>query len=194
LKLWIAGRVSQADKVIDQVRGLWPSDPGPWWVRFLILALTGRPRAAQAMLDPKPEMLGSPEEREMWRTSLAALDQRSLKSIARAREACLAGATMAGELAGQGVMILSALGEVDAAFDVANGFLLSRGSIVRGGEPAFKPDLNDAGWRINTQWLFTPPAADMRADARFLPLCDGVGLGDYWRARGVNPDYLHKRA
>jgi hypothetical protein len=34
----------------------------------------------------------------------------------------------------------------------------------------------------------------MRADARFLPLCDEVGLGDYWRARGVNPDYLHKRA
>lgn len=189
LKLWIAGHVSQADKVIDQVRGLWPSDPWPWWARFLIFALTGRARAAQAMLESNPQMLGPPQEIQLWQTSLAALMEPSPENLRRARDACFNGARMAGQLAGQGVMILSALGDVDAAFDIANGFLLSRGSIVRGGKTTFKPDLNDAGWRINTQWLFTPPAAVMRADARFLPLCDGVGLVDYWRSRGVRPDY-----
>ena len=29
----------------------------------------------------------------------------------------------------------------------------------------------------------------MRADPRFLELCDGTGLTAYWRARGIKPDY-----
>ena len=72
----------------------------------------------------------------------------------------------------------------------ANGFLLSRGSIVRRGEP--KSDLSDATWRVNTQWLFTPACAAMRRDPRFLPLCDAMGLGDYWHRRRVEPDYLQR--
>lgn len=83
-------------------------------------------------------------------------------------------------------MILSALGQIDDAFDVARGFLLSRGRIVRRGKSTLG---TDSLFRINTQWLFTPPCAPMREDARFLPLCDGVGLVDYWRRRGVKPDY-----
>jgi DNA-binding winged helix-turn-helix (wHTH) protein len=189
MKLWIAGRVPEADKVIDQARALWPSDPWLWGVQFLILALTGRPRAAAAMRATDPTMIGPRQEAEMWRASLIALDQPSPKTIAAARDACFNGARIGAQLGGQAVMILSALDEVDAAFDVANGFLLSRGSIVQRRKRLFKAEINDAGWRINTQWLFVPPAAVMRADPRFLPLCEGVGLADYWRARGVRPDY-----
>ena len=47
----------------------------------------------------------------------------------------------------------------------------------------------DAAWRIGTQWMFLPPSHAMRADPRFLPLCDAIGLTDYWRRRGVKPDY-----
>jgi hypothetical protein len=85
-------------------------------------------------------------------------------------------------------MIMSALGDVDAAFDIANGFLLSRGTVVRQSGTA-QSDREDAYERINTQWLFTPPCAVMRADPRFSSLCEGIGLSDYWRARGVPPDY-----
>jgi tetratricopeptide (TPR) repeat protein len=46
LKLWIAGRVSEADKVIDQLRNLFPTDRWAWWVRFLILSFTQRAVAA----------------------------------------------------------------------------------------------------------------------------------------------------
>ena len=42
--------IPQADKVIDQARALWPSHPWLWSVKFLTLALSGRPRAAEAML------------------------------------------------------------------------------------------------------------------------------------------------
>ena len=34
LKLWIARRTDEADKVIDQARDTWPADPFVWWVRF----------------------------------------------------------------------------------------------------------------------------------------------------------------
>jgi DNA-binding winged helix-turn-helix (wHTH) protein/tetratricopeptide (TPR) repeat protein len=189
LKLWIAGRLSEADKVIDQVRALYPDDSGVWWVRLLIFALTGRAPAAQAMLDADPQRLGTKEDVSLWRTAIAAFEQGSRDNKARARQAAFEAARAPGGSAGEGVMILSALGEVDAAFDVANGFLLSRGAIVRSGRPSPQVELNDAISRINTQWLFTPPCTPMRADPRFVPLCEAVGLADYWRSRGVRPDY-----
>ena len=47
LKLWVAGRVTEADKVIDQVRALYPTEQWPSFVRFLIFATTDRVEAAQ---------------------------------------------------------------------------------------------------------------------------------------------------
>jgi tetratricopeptide (TPR) repeat protein len=190
LKLWIAGRVPQADKVIDQVRALYPTNPWPKWVRFLIYAMTDRPRAALAILEANLAAVGDDNTVALWRTSLVALDQRSAETVARARSACIKAAQSAGSFAVETVMILSALGEVDAAFEIANGFLLSRGSIVAQDKGRPKDDINDATWRINTQYLFTPPCRIMRADRRFLPLCDGMGLTDYWRERRVKPDFL----
>jgi DNA-binding winged helix-turn-helix (wHTH) protein len=188
LKLWIAGRVSTADKVIDQLRALYPTSPWPWWIRFCIYALTDRPQAAQAMADSDPTMLGGPDG-PLWRAGLRALDNRSTETIAKARESAFTAARSSGDLAGQAVMIMAALGDIDASFAIADGFLLSRGLIVRHGPPSSVP-ASDALYRVNTQWLFTPPCAVMRADPRFLPLCDGIGLTEYWRRRGVKPDFM----
>jgi DNA-binding winged helix-turn-helix (wHTH) protein len=188
LKLWIAGRIAEADKVVDQVRALYPADVGTWWVRFLILALTGRAQAAQAMLKSQPNMFDA-SLAALWEACLPALDQQSAASIATARRACLEAAGTAGELAAHAVMILAALDEVDASFDIAEGFLLWRGKVVRHGKAA-KEVTNDAAWRIGVQWLFTPPCASIRADPRFLALCEGIGLKEYWKSRGVRPDYL----
>lgn len=188
LKLWILNRVHDADKVIDQARDLWPTDDWIWYTRFLILATTGRAQAAQGMLDSDPDMLAPPPRLEMWRTGLSALEQPSAETISAAREAVFRAARRAGPLAVQGVMILGALAQTDAAFAVANGFLLWQGPVTRAGAATVK-SLTDAAWRMNTQWLFTPPTAVMRADPRFLRLCDGIGLTDYWRKRAVRPDY-----
>jgi DNA-binding winged helix-turn-helix (wHTH) protein/Tfp pilus assembly protein PilF len=188
LKLWIAGRVAQADKVVDQVRALYPADGGTWWVRFLILALTDRAQAALAMLKGEPKML-DPALATLWQACLPALDQRSAMTITTARNACLDAARKAGELAAHAVMILAALGAVDASFEITDGFLLWRGKIVPQSEGG-KEITNDAAWRNGVQWLFTPPCASMRRDPRFLALCNGIGLTEYWRSRGVRPDYL----
>jgi hypothetical protein len=189
LKLWIARRDSDADKVIDQVRDLYPEDGFAWWVRFLILALTSRAAAANALFSAQPSMLGPPPLQQLWRASLPALESPLPAAIASARDACVEAAQEAGILAAHAVMILSALNQVDAAFEIADGFLLWRGKVVLKHPADTSGTGPDAGWRIGVQWLFTPPCAEMRADPRFTRLCDGIGLTQYWRARGVHPDY-----
>jgi hypothetical protein len=85
-------------------------------------------------------------------------------------------------------MILSALREIDAAHSVAEGLLLSRGSIV--GRPSAASGLalaQDPRWR-QTQWLFTPATQPLRSSPRFLTFCEDIGLADYWRRRGIGPD------
>ena len=89
LKLWILGRTSQADKVADQLRSLYPTDPWVGFVRFEIYAFTGRSRAAQAMLDSNAPGHGGPALTGVWRTCLAALDQPSAEAMAKARDACI---------------------------------------------------------------------------------------------------------
>jgi hypothetical protein len=96
--------------------------------------------------------------------------------------------------ANEAILLMSALGELDTAFAIAEGTLLSRGPLVPRERPGAAKATENAIWRTATQWMWAPPVAAMRADARFLPLCDGVGLTDYWRKRGVKPDYQQTRA
>jgi len=84
--------------------------------------------------------------------------------------------------------VLSQLGDLDAAFDVIDALLLSKGPLV-----AKRPIVprsfvaNSPSW-CRTQWLFMPPLAAVRADARFKDLCDAIGLSRYWRQRRLAPD------
>jgi tetratricopeptide (TPR) repeat protein len=190
LKLWVAGRIPAADKVIDQVRGLYPKHPWAWWVRFFIFAMTGRPQAAQSMLAAEPQMTRSAVRARLWQDCLPALERASPAAIAKARTACLLAARGTGFMATEAAVIMCALGEVDIAYDIADAVLFSRGPIVRPAQRSTGSVREDAGWRINTQWMWTPPCAVMRADRRFRELCEGVGLTDYWSKRGVRPDYL----
>lgn len=190
LKLWILSRSAEADKVIDQVRALYPTDPWAWFVRVHLYIFTGRARAALAMLDSEPAMSAHSPLTKLWRASLPAFDNPSPAAIARARQACVSSAETAPPLANEAVQIACAIKDAETAFDIANGTLLSRGPIVPRQRPGSTNALQNAAWRISTQWMFTPPVAIMHSDARFLPLCEGIGLTDYWRRRGVKPDYM----
>jgi len=187
MKLWILGNVPAADKVIDRVRGLWPDYKFGFFVRMSLFAFTGRPRAALAMLDSTPEAVLHPA---FWRTVLVALDMPSPQTIEAAHTACLEAAKKTPQSANMAVMMLCALGKTDAAFDVARGYVLGRGRVVSANQAAGA--VNDINKRM-TPWLFTPPVAAMRADPRFLQLCEEFGLVAYWRARGVRPDYQFTR-
>lgn len=189
--LWILGRNAEADRMIDQAMQYWPEHRFVRFARFTILAFTGRPRAALAMLDnpqARPQQF-TPEALALWRVSLAALDQPTPAKVAAARRANLEVAKRNPGLSNQAFLVLSQLGDVDAAFEVANGLFLYRQSVERRSTQAGKqaPARSD-GWRF-APWLFTPPGAAVRADPRFKGLCDGIGLTEYWAKRRIRPDY-----
>ena len=188
MKLWVFGRTSEADKVSDQLRALYPDDPFAWFVRTQIYAFTGRARAALAMLGTGPQG-GSPMA-TLWRASLPALDDPSAANVAKARNACMRAGAGSSMEANEAILLMSALGQLDTAFDIANATLLSRGPLAANERPGSGQAVANAQWRINTQWMWAPPVAPMRADPRFLPLCASIGLTDYWKQRGVQPDYL----
>jgi len=184
--LWITGKTAEADRVIDRAFQYWPEHRYVRFARFTILAFTGRARAALAMIDNKktrPQGFSS-EQVALWRPTLVALDGGSAAQIDAALKANLDQAMSNLELCRQAAISLSALGEVDGAFKAANAlFAVSETRKARPGSTA-----SSAAWRF-APWMFIPPTAAMRADARFAQLCDGIGLTEYWEKRRVKPDY-----
>lgn len=186
--LWITGQVAEADRVIDRAMLYWPRHRFVRFARFMIYAFTGRPEAALAMLEKKetaPQNFPEPSI-DLWKVLLPALQTRSAGAVTTARRASLERTQKDQGLTAQSVMTLSALGELDAAFEIADRLLLFRPlpdakATGAKGLPASR------AWRF-TPWLFTPPCAAMRVDPRFNELCEGIGLTDYWRKRGVRPD------
>ena len=189
--LWILGRNAEADRVIDRAMQFWPSHRFVRFARFTIYAYTGRPRAALAMLNgeqTRPQNY-TPEAISLWRVSLAAIDQRTPASISAARRANLEVARRTPALSNQAILTLSTLGEVDAAFEIAEElFAVRRPSGRQPRAAANWPPAKSTAWRT-APWLFTPPTAPMRADPRFKTICDGIGLTEYWAKRGIKPDY-----
>lgn len=183
MKLWILGKTRQSDAVLDRVLGLWPNYPFANYARFTIFALTGRPRAARTVLAAAPRL----PEAETRKAVLDALETRTPSTVAAAEAACVATARSSPADANDVIMYLCALGLPNTAFEVTEGFLLWRGKLVS--TDSAKSRTADQSNRQMTQWLFTPPVANMRADPRFAKLCEEFGLTDYWRARGVRPDY-----
>jgi DNA-binding winged helix-turn-helix (wHTH) protein len=186
MKLWILGKIADSDRVIERVRGLWPAYEFAFGVRLMLLTLTGRPQAALAMIDGAPGSYKGPPL-EFWRVAATALDSRTPQAIGAARAVCRQASQNAPWRVNNAVMTLCALGQVDEAFELTSGYLLSRGKAVSANTTDPRA-LNDWNRRM-TPWLFTPPASVMRADPRFLQICDDFGISAYWRARKVRPDY-----
>jgi hypothetical protein len=127
---------------------------------------------AEALLAAPPASISEPVLK-CWRDLNAAI--RSQQQSARA-----AGAAKAKECLAAGVLTtppalwaLSALGDLDDAFAVA-------------GDPRALSGAPAA--------LFAPPTRAMRADPRFLPLVEKLGLMEYWKASGTRPDVCETEA
>ena len=187
--LWILGRTAEADRVIDNAIDYWPSHRFVRFARFTIFAFTGRALAAKAMLESpetRPQNY-SPAGIALWRINLTALDQRTPSTINAAVKASVQASKQNLHLANQSVLALSGLGEIDAAFEIANALFAVQGATNAlpraGGQP-----VKGTAWRF-APWLFTPPTASLRADPRFVAICDAAGLTEYWARRGIKPDY-----
>jgi tetratricopeptide (TPR) repeat protein len=190
MKHWIMGRPIEADMVIVRAFELWPMHPFVWVSRLLIHAFSGQVLAARNLIDQHsaaPDML-RPEGVAAWRIFLQALESRSPADLDAARTATLDAASRSSQLSVHAIMVLSELGEIDAAFSIVNGLVLRRGPFLfqlhseEGHSPAQDPQ-----WR-QTQWLFTPATRRLRADSRFAALAEAIGLTEFWHRRGIEPD------
>jgi DNA-binding winged helix-turn-helix (wHTH) protein len=192
IKHWTLGRAAESELAIGRAMQLFPRHPAVWNTRLFLYAFTDRIGAAESMLndrESRPPTLAPPAI-ELWRRSLQALRTRAPEDVAAAREAHLAATRRSTSGAVNAMMVLSMLGEVDAAYEVVRGYLLHYGSVIaRQSSDASQLRVNDQQ-TPKTMMLFVPATQAMRADARFAALCDELGFSEYWRRRGVRPDYL----
>lgn len=192
--LWILGRVGEADRAVDRALELWPKHPGIWFARLWTLAFTGRAERALAHIDDasaRPDL--PPPMIEPLRQAMIAIAGGRPADRSRATESVLRLVSAGPSMSINGVLILCGLGEIDRAFDVANGYLLERGPLLA--RLRWNPgdlSVNDQR-RRKTSMLFVPVSAPMRQDPRFLDLTRDMGLADYWASAGVEPDFMRLR-
>lgn len=190
LKHWIDGDVAAADNQIDRSLELWPRHPAVWNARLMLFAYTGRAAAGLRFLhnDAFRPPLVPVSALALWHSVLTALagarDARD-NAVRMAKASAMAGVSGANTA----IMFLSYAGELDAAFDVANGFFLRRGPLAASGQTQAKqPWVTDQSWR-RSMMLFTPALVAVRRDPRFAELVAGMGLVKFWKSRGNEPDF-----
>jgi DNA-binding winged helix-turn-helix (wHTH) protein len=193
--LWTLGCLNDAERVAARALALWPMHPAIWMARFWILLFTERADQALRMIrneverpqltPPAVEFLERGAELVLARSRGEAHSLDIAKYISRAIEVASIGPANAVA----SLTMLCAFDAIDEIFDVAYGYYLARGSVAT---PlrwnAHDPSITDQHRRV-TQLLFIPAAAKMRADPRFLPLCDEIGLSAYWDKFGLTPDF-----
>jgi len=191
--LWTAGELGEMDRLADRAMILWPRHSAIWHARVWTLAFTGRAGAALAQIEDDAARPDLPAGAlQLLRMTVAALAQApaSERGLDEATRVNLAAAARGPAQSVAAIIHLAGLGAIDAAFEVAEGYLLRRGPLVVPlHHTSADPSITDQHRRV-TQMLFLPVTAPMRAEPRFLPLCEAMGLAGYWRAAGIIPDFL----
>jgi len=189
--LWAAGRLDEADKAMDDAVALFATHFAVWFTRFYLLMYTGRVREAIALGENRGiRPTGIPEWNfEQVLVIARAMLSRTPRDVDAAVAASLEGAHRGAGFAENGMQFLSALGQIDEAFAVADAYYFARG--FDPGELRFSTEQGTYTRRNarRTHMLFLPSTAAMRADPRFAKLAEEIGLERYWRESGTVPDF-----
>lgn len=182
--LWNAGRLDEAEDALNAATARWPKHGSLWEARVKFLAFTGRPQQALALIADKS---GRPPSDEIWPEGMVAIVKASQSTDKRERRRV---AEMVKERirrdlgdAESAMEYMPTLGALDEAFEYADGFYLGKGPWAKAAVPLNRFE----GWV--TAPLFGVLTAPMRADPRFGPLMQAIGLEDYWRQSRSRPDY-----
>ena len=189
--LWFLDRIADADRVAAQGLYMWPRNPGLWFARLWVFAGSGRWDRAIAHIDDlegRPAL--PPPMFDTVRLSLVAAQSKDPNLTREAASRVLGGAAQSVAGVVNAMMLLNHMQELDAAFALAEAYYLEKGPVIaqmqwRPGQPIV-PDLR----RRKTNMIFTPTAAPMQQDPRFMPLMEKMGLANYWEKKGVVPDFL----
>lgn len=189
--LWSAGRIEETDRAMADAAALYPTQNTIWVTRFHILMFGGNPGAAVSLIEDaveRPTGIDGPAF-EAWLSQARAIQSRDPAQVKAVAAAQLERARESAFGAESAVRVLSALGRIDEAFDVAAAYYFGRGFTV--------PDFSSAGSGFTpsqrqTRWLFEPVTRPMRFDPRFEKLVDEIGLDRYWRQSAIQPDYRRR--
>jgi tetratricopeptide (TPR) repeat protein len=189
---WFLDRVAEADRAAARGLEMWPRHPGLWFARLWVMAGTGRFERALAQVEDRAAQPKLPLTMiSTLRAAIGAAATKDRSAVEAATKQVLDGVRTSVAGVVNAMMLLNLMSATDAAFDVAQAYYLEEGPIIaemswRPGQPIV-PDQR----RRKTNMLFTPVAASMQQDQRFLPLVRRMGLVDYWNRRGVKPDFLN---
>ena len=192
MMLWSVNRLEEADSVFEQGLAQWPRHYGLWYSRYKHLVYTGRLAEARAMLlDVGKHPTGIPDESlAINDAELAAFESRAASAIERATQLHRKAARLGIGYAQDAMMFTSATRQPDLMFEIAQGLFFGRGFVLGENRYMRSQGLYKPGkWRP-TFFLFYPPMAPYRSDARFDAILTELGIKDYWRTLGVRPDYL----
>jgi len=179
--LWSAGRISEAEHEIDDALR-WSMHSAIWQTKIKMLAMTGRPQAALAILNDiaaRPADT-TPEYLDRTRLFVTAL----ISNAPADRNKALAGViehSRQDHVPVPQAFQCAMLGERETALDILEGCYLGTGSWASK-RPA---DPTDGA----AHPLFQPQARSLWRDARFNRILEGIGLEQYWRATRRQPDY-----
>jgi TolB-like protein/tetratricopeptide (TPR) repeat protein len=177
--LAIAGRPQEANAVAAEEMRLRPGNPFASAPALRAAVWSESYRDGLAILDD-PALaaeLGDPATRTL-RTYLQAMMSRDAARELSAAKG-LAAAADRGQLGRvDAVVALALVGDLDDAFAQADRVFSTE-------------SLQQPAWLAgaNTMALFSPPAAALRRDPRFMALAARIGLVDYWRASDHWPDF-----
>lgn len=189
--LWAANLPDEADRAMDAAFALYPSHFAVWFTRFYLLLYSGRARDALAMSQNREARpTGIPEGNFASIEAVAkAMISRTPADIDAAIRENVAMAHAGAGFAENTIQFASALGRVDTAFEIANGYYFGRGFDVA--DIRFTEEQRVYTRRANrrTQFLFYPSTQAMRGDPRFDALMKELGMAKYWAETKTRPDY-----
>ena len=189
--LWGAGRLDEAERLLDEAMSIYAASASIWTTRFNMLLFGGQPRAAIAMLqdaDARPRSLSADTVGNLMRLAVAVETRAAPEVKALVDHETRVGRLSEGQ-ARYAIQNLSAIGRLDEAFAYADAYFFSRGFVVpdsqaEAGEPV-KAMLEER----HPGFIFQPATRAMRGDPRFRQLTEDLGLERYWKAANATPDY-----
>jgi hypothetical protein len=194
--LWTMGDLHRGEQAAASALQLWPRHPAIWSARFWILVFTGRAEQAGTFAadvssrPPLPQPLLEFLQSTAARAAALQAGVPEPELLSQHIAGCVNAAALGPAQAVSALLSLCAVQAIDQAFAVARGYYLGEGASAaplrwNPGDPS----ISDQHRRI-TQPLFIPAAAEMRRDARFMALCEDMGLAAYWEQARLVPDFL----
>jgi DNA-binding winged helix-turn-helix (wHTH) protein len=182
IDLWASGDLPAADNELEVAVKRWPQHARVWRARVSYLMYSGRPAEALSILrEPAdiPLELGADYLGSLGATA-EALAGRLPAGEAIARNLAYLRAKPAAAL--DTALACAALGDKRAAFEIFGGYYFGEGTW------AALPPLGGDEDRF-TSPLFQPVMREMWKEPAFGELVQRIGLEDYWRKSGTQPDY-----